>query len=269
MTETMMSETMTTLTHRIDRDLVIQASPDIVFSFLTETPRWAAWWGPGSEIDARPGGRMKIRYPDGTEATGEVVEVRPPERLVFTYGYMSGVMIPPGGSRVTIVLEPISAGTRLRFTHEVADEQIRDQHVQGWRYQLALFANRVADAVNAGAAGIVDAWFDAWADPDAASRERTFSRIATPGLRFQDRYSNTDGVADLVAHVTGAQRFMPGIRMQRSGEVRHCQGTVLADFVARAADGQQVATGTNVFVFGANGQIESVTGLMDAPKPKA
>src|SRR6185503_16620351 len=62
-------ERMMTLSHRIDRTLVIQAPPSIVFSFLSETPRWAAWWGAGSEIDARPGGRMKIRYPGGREAT--------------------------------------------------------------------------------------------------------------------------------------------------------------------------------------------------------
>src|SRR5262249_27269577 len=204
---------MMTLTHRLDRTVMIQAAPAIVFGFLTETPRWGAWWGAGSEIDPRPGGRMKIRYPDGTEASGEVLEVRPPERLGLTYGYPSGEMIPPGGSRVTIELEPVGAATRLRLTHEVADEQTRDHHVQGWRYQLSLFANLVADAVNAGAAGVVDAWFDAWADPDATARERTLSRIAAPALRFRDRYSTTDGIADLVAHITGAQRFMPGIRM--------------------------------------------------------
>ena len=253
---------MMTLTHHVDRTVVIQATPAIVFAFLTETPRWAAWWGAGSEIDARPGGRMKIRYPDGTEVTGEVTEVRAPKRIAFTYGYASGKMIPPGGSRVTIELEPIGAATRLKLTHEVAEEITRDLHVQGWRYQLSLFANVVADAVNAGAASVVDAWFDAWADPDAASRERTLSRIAADDLRFRDRYSNTDGVGDLVAHITGAQRFMPGIRMQRHGDVRHCQGTVLADFVARSSDGQDRAKGTNVFVFGADGRLEWVTGFM-------
>jgi uncharacterized protein YndB with AHSA1/START domain len=253
---------MMTLTHHVDRTVVIQATPAIVFAFLTETPRWAAWWGAGSEIDARPGGRMKIRYPDGTEVTGEVTEVRAPKRIAFTYGYASGKMIPPGGSRVTIELEPVGAATRLKLTHEVAEEITRDLHVQGWRYQLSLFANVVADAVNAGAASVVDAWFDAWADPDAASRERTLSRIAADDLRFRDRYSNTDGVGDLVAHITGAQRFMPGIRMQRQGDVRHCQGTVLADFVARSSDGQDRAKGTNVFVFGADGRLEWVTGFM-------
>ena len=253
---------MMTLTHQVDRTVVIQAMPAIVFAFLTETPRWAAWWGAGSEIDARPGGRMKIRYPDGTEVTGEVTEVRAPKRIAFTYGYASGKMIPPGGSRVTIELEPVGAATRLKLTHEVAEEITRDLHVQGWRYQLSLFANVVADAVNAGAASVVDAWFDAWADPDAASRARTLSRIAADGLRFHDRYSNTDGVGDLVAHIAGAQRFMPGIRMQRRGDVRHCQGTVLADFVARSSDGQERASGTNVFGFGADGKLEWVTGFM-------
>ena len=136
---------MTTLTHRIDRDLLIKAAPAIVFSFFTETPRWAAWWGAGSEIDPRPGGRMKICYPGGREATGEVIEVTPPTRIVFTYGYVDGQMIPPGGSRVTIDLQPVGAATRLRLTHDVANEQVRDSHVQGWRYQLSLFANIVAD----------------------------------------------------------------------------------------------------------------------------
>jgi uncharacterized protein YndB with AHSA1/START domain len=253
---------MASLPFKLDRTVVIQATPATVFGFLTDTSRWAAWWGAGSEIDARPGGRMKIRYPDGTEATGEVTEVRAPERIVFTYGYASGKMIPPGGSRVTIELEPDGASTRLRLTHELDDAAVRDDHVQGWRYQLSLFANVVADALNAGASGVVDAWFDAWADPDADSRERTLSRIAAPHLRFRDRYSNTDGVGDLVAHITGAQRFMPGIRMQRHGSVRHCQGTVLADFVARSSDGQDRASGTNVFVFGADGKLEWVTGFM-------
>jgi uncharacterized protein YndB with AHSA1/START domain len=253
---------MQSLPFSLDRTVVIQAAPATVFGFLTETPLWAAWWGAGSEIDARPGGRMKICYPGGLEAVGEVVEVTPPERIVFTYGYASGKMIPPGGSRVTIELEPIGAATRLRLTHEVDDEAVRNEHVQGWRYQLSLFANVVADAVNVGAAGVVDAWFDVWADPDAASRQRILSRIAAPDVRFRDRYSNTDGIGDLVAHIAGAQRFMPGIRMQRHGEVRHCQGTVLADFVARSGDGQERGTGTNVFVFGADGHLESVTGFM-------
>jgi uncharacterized protein YndB with AHSA1/START domain len=259
-------EHMMPLSHRLDRNVMIQATPAIVFSFLTETPRWASWWGAGSEIDARPGGRVKICYPGGREATGEVIEVSAPHRIVFTYGYVDGQMIPPGGSRVTIELEPIGSATRLRLMHEVADERVRNEHIQGWRYQLSLFANIAADLAHAGAAGTVDAWFEIWADPDATSRERTLSRIALPTLKFRDRYSNTDGIADLVAHITAAQHFMPGIRMRRRGDVRHCQGTVLADYVAQSLDGKELASGTNVFQFGADGNLESVTGFMAAAR---
>ena len=248
--------------YRLDRTITIQAAPETVFGFFTDTPKWASWWGAGSTIDPQPGGALKIRYPDGTEVLGHLVELHAPERIVFTYGYASGKMIEPAGSLVTIVLEKSGAGTRLQLTHEFADEAVREMHVQGWRYQLSLFANVVSDAVNAGAADQIDAWFDAWADSDVASRKRTLATIAVPGLRFKDRFSNTDGVDDLVAHITGAQRFMPGIRMKRSTGVRHCQGMVLADWQAQSPDGQPRASGTNLFVLDAQGRIESVTGFM-------
>lgn len=260
---------MMTLPHRLERTITIDAPPAVVFEFLSETPRWAAWWGAGSEIDPRPGGRMKIRHPDGSEATGEVVEVRSPHRIVFTYGYASGAMIPPGGSRVTIELDAVGAATRVRLTHEFADEKSRDHHVQGWRYQLSLFANIVADTLFAGAPAIVDAWFDAWAEPDVDARERALSAMVASGIRFRDRYSSIDSIGDLLAHITAAQQFMPGIRMRRSGDVRHCQGMVLADFIARSADGRERASGTNVFVFGPDGRLQSVTGFTAPATPSA
>jgi hypothetical protein len=45
--------------------------------------------------------------------------------------------------------------------------------------------------------------------------------------------------------------------------MRHCQGVVLADWVARGTDGAERARGTNVFIF-ANRRIESVTGFWSA-----
>ena len=63
------------LPHHLDRTVVIEAPRDIVFRFFTDQARWAAWWGAGSTIDAKPGGKLLIRYPDGTEVSGEVLEV--------------------------------------------------------------------------------------------------------------------------------------------------------------------------------------------------
>ena len=43
-------------------------------------------------------------------------------------------------------------------------------------------------------------------------------------------------------------------------------GTVLADWVARAADGSERGRGTNVFAMDRHGRIESVTGFWNPPK---
>jgi uncharacterized protein YndB with AHSA1/START domain len=249
-----------TLAHRLDRTITIRAARDTVFRFFTDAARWAIWWGAGSTIDARPGGGLLIRYPGGIEVTGEVLEVLAPDLISFTYGYASGQPIPPGGSRVTIRLEPASEGTQLHLVHEFADEAARDEHVQGWRYQLALFSNIVADEVHANAAAIVDAWFEAWRESDVARRERSLAHIVVSEIHFRDRFGCTDGIADLLPHITAAQRFMPKIRMQRRGDVRQCQGTALVEWAA-LDEGQERATGTNVFVFAADGRIESVTGF--------
>jgi hypothetical protein len=180
---------------------------------------------------------------------------------VFTYGFVKGEPIPPGSSRVTIRLEPHPHGTHLHLAHEFAEESARDQHVQGWRYQLALFSNVVTDELHANAGSMIDAWFDAWAEPDARVRETTLRRIADAELHFHDRFSSTAGLDDLMPHITAAQFHMPGLRMRRVGEVRHCQGTALVDWIATDGDGKERARGTNVFVLGATGRIRSVTAL--------
>jgi uncharacterized protein YndB with AHSA1/START domain len=255
---------MIALTHTLDRTLVIRARPATVFGFLTRMEDWAAWWGAGSTIDARPGGRMLIRHPNGVEVTGEVIEVEAPARIVFTYGYATGTPIPPGGSRVTIQLDAHPAGTLLRLTHEFADVAPRDEHVQGWRFQLSLFANAIANRASARAADVVDRWFDAWSQPDATLRDGELRAITAPDIRFEDRYSAIDGDRELRAHLAAVHRFMPGMRLERHGEVRHCQWHVLADWVARAADGQERGRGTNLFVLDADGRIAEVTGFWNA-----
>jgi uncharacterized protein YndB with AHSA1/START domain len=252
---------MSALPFRLDRTVVIGARPATVFRFFTDSARWAAWWGRGSTIEAWSGGRLVIRHPNGIESAGEVVEVAPPERIVFTYGFSSGKPIPPGASRVTIRLAPHRRGTELTLVHEFPEAGPRDEHEQGWRYQLAVFGNVVADELHRDAADKVDGWLRAWSADEDALREEELSRVASPDVRFRDRFSLVDGRADLLPHLAAARRFMPGLRLERAGEVRHCQGTVLADWVARAADGQERARGTSVFSLDADGRIEAATGF--------
>jgi uncharacterized protein YndB with AHSA1/START domain len=253
--------TRTTLPHRLEREITVQARRDTVFRFFTDADRWARWWGPGSTIDARPGGAVRIRYPGGAEASGEVLEVLAPERIRFTYGYETGQPFPPGSTRITIELEAEGQSTRLHFLHEFADAVARDAHVDGWRYQLSLFGNAVSDEVNAAAAEVADAWFQVWAEPDPKARHRALAQIAIPAVRFRDRYGLIDGIPDLVAHIGASQKYMPGYRLERRGDVRHCQGTALVEWIARSDQGEERASGTNVFSLGSDGRIDAVTGL--------
>lgn len=252
---------MSVLTHSLERTVVIDASPEIVFRYFTDSARWAAWWGAGSSIDARPGGKMLIRYPDGTEATGDVIDVRPHQRIAFTYGYVSGKPIAPGASEVTIALASSGRGTRLQLVHRFGDAEVRDQHVQGWRYQLALFANLVADDLHQDAPALVDQWFAVLAEGDENARMAALRAIAAAGVRMRDRFSCVEGLEDLSAHIAGALRFMPGIRFARTGDVRHCQGLAVADWSATSTDGHTRGRGTSVFTLAPDGRIESATGF--------
>jgi len=256
--------TLPPLPHALDRTVRIRAPREGVFRYFTDSSRFAAWWGAGSLIDPRPGGALVVRYPNGVEASGEVLEIDPPASIVFTYGYASGQPIPPGASRVTIRLDEEGDGTRLELRHEFAESAVRDQHVQGWRSPLAVFANVVADEAFAGAEARIDAWLSVWSEPDGAVRRAALEAIASESVAFRDRYSCVAGLADLDAHLTAVAQFFPGVRLERSGDVRHCQGEALTDWVARAADGAERGRGTNLFRFAADGRIAAVTGFWSA-----
>jgi uncharacterized protein YndB with AHSA1/START domain len=245
----------------LEHEVVIRAPRAGVFRFFTDSARFASWMGAGSTIDARAGGAVRIVYPGGTVAQGEVLELRPNERIVFSYGYESGQPIAPGGSRVTVTLRDHAQGTSLRLRHEVADAATRDMHVQGWRFQMALFANAVANEVHAGAAALADRWYAAWSEPDEAARRRELEQIASAAILFQDTYGLTRGLDQLVTHVSASQKHMPGIVLVREGEARQCQGLALVDWTAQQAGGTPIARGTNVFELGADGRIERVVGL--------
>jgi uncharacterized protein YndB with AHSA1/START domain len=253
------------LPHALDRHILIRARPETVFRYFTDSARWASWWGAGSTVDPRPGGRVFIRYPNAVEAAGEVREIVPPRRLVYTIGFVSGAPIPVGGSRVTITLEEDPAGTRLHLRHEFAEAAVRDHHVQGWRYQLAVFANVVADGLLGDADARVDAWFAAWSESDGERRGQILDALVAADVRFRDRFSLVEGRADLDPHLAAVHLFMPGSRLERAGGVRHCLGTALADWVARGPDGAERGRGTNVFEFDADGRIAQVVGVWGPP----
>jgi uncharacterized protein YndB with AHSA1/START domain len=247
----------------VDRSVLIRADRALVFRYFTDPERFAAWWGPGSTIDARPGGRVDIRYPNGVTAGGEVIEVVPRERVVFTYGYDDpGKPIARGGSRVVVTFADEPDGTRVQLRHHVADAATRDAHVPGWRFQLSLFANVVTGALNADLEPIVDGFFALWSNPDAEARAQALAQLARDDVAFRDRFAALEGRADLLDHIAASQVHMPGVALRRAGAVRSCQGTALVAWTAVAGD-RTVARGSNVFTFAADGRVASVVGFSD------
>ena len=248
----------------IERDILICAPRETVFRYFTDSERFAAWWGAGSTIDPRPGGAVRIRYPNAVEASGNVVEIAAPSRIVFTYGYeAAGNPIPPGGSRVTVTLSSEPGGTRVALRHacENVDPAVGVEHTQGWRYQMAVFANVVAREAQSGAADRIDIFLSAWNETDPAERVRLVQSCATDDVAFRDAYSCTSGTADLAAHLGAVQVFMPGMTLARDGEVSQCQGTAIALWVARKPDASIAGRGRNVFEFSPEGKIRRATGF--------
>jgi uncharacterized protein YndB with AHSA1/START domain len=245
----------------LERSVIVRARRQTVFRFFTDSGRFASWWGAGSSIDARPGGRVVIRYPGGAVASGEVVEIDPGRRIVFTYGYEDpSKPIPPGGSRVTVTLVDRPAGTEVRLRHDVSDAAVRDDHAPGWRFQLSLFANVAARAAIDDPAAIADAWFAAWNEKDPAARRAILDRAVDPAIAFHDSFACISGTGDLEGHIAASQLHMPGT-LARDGEVSLCQGTMVAPWIVRAPDGSTLATGRNVFDLDADGRIVRVVGF--------
>jgi uncharacterized protein YndB with AHSA1/START domain len=93
------------------------------------------------ELDVRPGGRyvIEIKQPDGVvyRGSGTFREVKPPEKLVFTWSWTrtppNAKEQEPKGTLVTVQLFERGKATEMLFKHEGFDsDQMRESHKKGW-----------------------------------------------------------------------------------------------------------------------------------------
>lgn len=250
------------MTFSLDRTIEIRARRATVFRFFTDPARWARWWGEGSSIEPAVGGQVRIVYPGGERASGVVRELVPDERIAFTYGYDApGRTIAPGGSLVTITLEERVGGVRLVLRHDVAKAEVRDEHVQGWRFQLARFVFVIGEDLHAGAGDAVAAWFAAWAEPDADRRRALLAPAVSPEVRFRDPNGDVYSLDELVIQIGAAHKFMPGIKLEARGKVRRVHDVALIDWAAVKPDGTTAMSGTNLVRLAIDGKITEVVGV--------
>jgi uncharacterized protein YndB with AHSA1/START domain len=116
----------------------IRARPETVFAFFTDPDRWLSWQGVTATIEPLPGGVFRMNVRGDGFASGRFVEVDPPKRLVFTWGWEDPVLaLPPGSSTVEIDVFETEGGCLVRLTHRDLTDEIREVHAQGWSHYLS------------------------------------------------------------------------------------------------------------------------------------
>lgn len=115
----------------------IAASPETVFPYFTDPARYAQWMGNAATLEPVPGGTYRVHMRDGVQVAGEFVEVDPPRRLVFTWGWTHDHAVAPGSTRVVVTLHEEDGGTRVVLRHHgLPDDAQRDHHRKGWELYL-------------------------------------------------------------------------------------------------------------------------------------
>ena len=128
-------------TTSVEREVTIAASPETVWEFLVDPDKATRWMGLTASFDPSPGGEYRVGVIPGHTAAGEFVELDPPRRLVFTWGWEPGhegaSAVPPGSSTIEIELVPSGEGTILRFRHHgLPDTKAAESHGHGWDHYL-------------------------------------------------------------------------------------------------------------------------------------
>ncbi len=122
----------------------IKAPPSRVWDAWTQPALMLLWFGPhhtkaeAAEADLSLGGRFRVvlREDNGArhEATGTYAEIEKPQRLVFSWNWVSA---PERVSRVTVELRAIEEGTEVTLTHDrFADADTATRHRRGWTESL-------------------------------------------------------------------------------------------------------------------------------------
>jgi uncharacterized protein YndB with AHSA1/START domain len=134
----------------IERELHIEAAPEVVFDVVSSPEHLSEWWPDVAEYPVMPGGDGRIAFGDpdagGSWVRFTVVDAVPHRLFSFRWTHEEGQTAVPGNSYLVVFeLEPAGAGTRLRMTETGFRERGWDEakvahehtdHVAGWDHFL-------------------------------------------------------------------------------------------------------------------------------------
>ena len=134
-----------TATTTITRELQIDASPETVYEFLTDPAKIVQWMAREASVEARPGGAISFDYNGFDVMRGEIVELTPPSRVIYTWGWEASDSPVPGvASTVAFSLEARGGGTALRMVHDRLPTGADGEHAEGWDHFLPRLVERAA-----------------------------------------------------------------------------------------------------------------------------
>ena len=132
----------------------------------------------------------------------------------------------------------------------------------GWTHYLGTLARAASSAaLDPLALSAVDNYLQAWAETDPGRRGELLATVWADDGVFKDNMGYAAGRDALDAYIGGAQRFMPGAKMRRVGDVARAHGHILFDWEIVAANGAAVGTGSNVGELTGDGRFVSMVGF--------
>ena len=140
----------------VEREIEIAARPETIWELLVDPKQATRWMGQIANFDLRKGGRYRLQVIPGHVASGEFVEIDPPRRLAYTWGWEAGEgnRVPPGSTTVIFELVPRGKTTLLRFTHrDLPSAEAAASHAHGWDH----YFERLTIVASGGDPG-VDPW---------------------------------------------------------------------------------------------------------------
>lgn len=131
----------------IDREIYIEASPDVVYRVVSSAEHVREWWADDAAFDSAPDAEGFVAFgdqsrPDAKRERLTVLEADPPHRFSFAWVYdKAAPESPTSALTVTFDLVASGAGTLLRFSEKgfrergwegAVLEAAYHDHVRGW-----------------------------------------------------------------------------------------------------------------------------------------
>jgi uncharacterized protein YndB with AHSA1/START domain len=132
---------------KIEREIVIAAPVEKVWTILTDPEHIGRWFGDaGATGEAKPGGELVVHWKDYGEQATRIERMEPPHFFSYRWLYEKGQTPAVGNSTlVEFTLTPDGGNTRLRVVEsgfsalDRTDEKKIAQHkdnTEGWKSEL-------------------------------------------------------------------------------------------------------------------------------------